>query len=284
MACLVEAGVALTVWSPDHLTGLPPGARVHLKVDTGMSRLGVQPAEALDLARAVRELAPRGVELDGVFTHFACADDLSSPATALQQEAFAGVVAQLEVAGLRPPLVHAANSAATLAVPGTAWDLVRFGIAMYGLSPGEQVVLPEGVCPALTWKTVIAQIKDLPRGRGVSYGHTYTTGARGDHERVATLPVGYADGFRRTAGNEVLVGGRRVPVIGRVCMDQCMVRLDDVPGAQVGDEVVLIGAQGDQRITADDVAARWGTIGYEVVCGIGRRVPRIQLPGIHSYL
>ncbi len=276
VAGLVEAGVALTVWAPEHLAALPAGARVHLKVDTGMSRLGVAPDGALELARGVRHLGGRGVELEGVFTHFACADDRGSTVTAGQQEVFSAVVARLEAAGLRPPLVHAANSAATLAVPGAAWDLVRFGIAMYGLSPGEQVVLPEGIRPALAWKTVIAQVKDLPPGRGVSYGHTYTTGGLGGSERIGTMPVGYADGFRRGVPNEVLVRGVRVPVVGRVCMDQCMVRLDDVPDAAVGDEVVLIGAQGEQRISADDVAARWGTIGYEVVCGIGHRVPRIS--------
>ncbi len=275
VAALVEAGVALTVWSPEHLAALPAGARVHLKVDTGMCRLGVAPQGALELARAVRGLG-RGIELEGVFTHFACADDLGSAVTAGQQEAFSAVVAELEAAGLRPPWVHAANSAATLAVPGAAWDMVRFGIAMYGLSPGEQVVLPEGIRPALSWKTVIVQVKDLPPGRGVSYGHTYTTGGRGGSERIGTLPVGYADGLRRGAPNEVLVRGVRVPVVGRVCMDQCMVCLDDVPDAAVGDEVVLIGAQGEQRISADDVAARWGTIGYEVVCGIGHRVPRLS--------
>lgn len=273
---LVEAGVSLTVWSPEQVAALPAGARVHLKVDTGMSRLGVAPEGALALARAIAALGGRGVELEGVFTHFACADDLGSPVTAGQQEVFSGVVAQLEAAGLRPPVVHAANSAATLAVPGAVWDLVRFGIAMYGLSPGEQVVLPEGIRPALAWKTVIAQIRDLPPGRGVSYGHTYSTGGSGGSERIGTLPVGYADGLRRGVPNEVLVREVRVPVVGRVCMDQCMVRLDDVPHAAVGDEVVLIGAQGEQRISADDVAARWGTIGYEVVCGIGHRVPRLS--------
>jgi alanine racemase len=191
---------------------------------------------------------------------------------------FDEVLAELDRAGLRPPLVHAANSAATLlglprpdgTTAGLGYDLVRFGIALYGLRPGPDVPMA-GLRPALSWRTVLTQVKTVPAGRGISYGHTHVT----DHaQRIGTLAVGYADGFRRGSAHEVLVGGVRVSVLGRVCMDQCMVDLDAVPGAAAGDEVVLIGEQGGQRITADDVAARWGTIGYEVVCGIGHRVPR----------
>lgn len=288
---LVAAGVSLTAWSAGQAAaiGCAAGragaagagpARVHLKVDTGMGRIGCRPDEALDLARTVAEAD--GVELEGLFTHLACADTPDRGATGDQLTAFAGVVTQLASAGLRPPLVHAANSAGTFTVavrpghPEGGYDLVRFGIAMYGLSPGAQVPLPRDITSALAWKSVLAQVKQVPPGRGISYGHTYTTTRS---ERIGTVPVGYADGWRRGAANEVLVGGRRVPVVGRVCMDQCMVNLDAVPQARVGDEVVLVGDQaaaggGGQRISADDVAQRWGTIGYEVVCGIGRRVPR----------
>jgi alanine racemase len=251
-----------------------------------MSRLGCRPAEALDLARSVA--ITDGIQLEGLFTHLARADEPDVVITAEQLAAFAEVVGELTAAGLRPPLVHTANSAGIFTVASPLWrsgalsgsstlpeagyDLVRLGIAMYGLSPGPQVRLPDAVRPALTWKSVLSQVKQVPPGQGLSYGHTYTTSRL---ERIGTVPVGYADGWRRTAGNEVLVGGRRVPVVGRVCMDQCLVNLDDVPHAAAGDEVVLIGAQGGERITADDVAARWGTIGYEVVCGIGSRVPRL---------
>jgi len=273
---LVAAGISLTVWSPEHLTELQCAAdavdgraRVHVKVDTGMSRLGVAPEDALAVVRAVAD-RPR-LQLEGIFTHFACADEPASPVTERQQERFRAVLAALDAAGLRPPLVHAANSAAIFAVPGAAYDLVRLGIAMYGLSPGTAVVLPEAIRPALVWTSVLAQVKQVPARQGISYGHTYVT----DHRQwIGTVPVGYADGWRRTGENEVLVRGRRVPVVGRVCMDQCMVDLDAVPDAEVGDEVVLIGRQGAERISADDVADRWGTIGYEAVCGIGRRVPR----------
>jgi alanine racemase len=276
---LIAAGVSLTVWSSEQIrrvsaaaSHLAARAGVHVKVDTGMNRIGAAPADALDLAlQAARSPA---LQVQGLFTHFACADELDGEITAQQQKAFGEVIDTLAAAGLRPPLVHAANSAGTLAVPGAGYDLVRFGIAMYGLSPGPQLVLPPAVRPALTWKTVLAQVKDVPAGQGVSYGHAYTTT---ETERIGTLPVGYADGWRRVTGNEVLIGGRRVPVRGQICMDQCMIGLDDVPGARVGDEAVLIGSQGSQRIGADDVADRWGTIGYEVVCGIGHRVPRVYL-------
>jgi alanine racemase len=276
---LVEAvtlDVALTVWSAEQVdaaadassrAGRP--ARLHLKVDTGMSRLGVQPGDAHALAGHARATA--GVLLEGIFTHLACADDPSPSSADDQLQLFHEVIASL--GDLRPPVVHAANSAAALRLPGSWLDLVRLGIAMYGLSPGARVPLLAGMRPAMTWKTVLGQVKDLPPGRGISYGHTYTTTRT---ERIGTLPVGYADGWRRVAGNEVLVRGRRVPVVGRVCMDQCMVRLDAVPDAAPGDEVVLVGRQGDEQISADDVAARWGTIGYEVVCGVGQRVPRIH--------
>ncbi len=278
---LVAADVALSVWTGRHIdeaadaaavAGRP--ARLHLKTDTGMSRIGCAPADAVGLAKAA-DAAP-GVELQGLFTHFACADDVrGASVTTGQQREFAAALVDLERAGLRPPLVHAANSAGTLAVPGAGYDMVRFGIAMYGLSPGPQVPLPAGIRPALTWRSVLAQVKRVPAGRGISYGHTYVT----DHgERIGTVPVGYADGWRRTPGNEVLVDGVRVPVRGRVCMDQCMLGLDGAPEAAAGGEVVLIGEQGGERITADDVAERWGTIGYEVVCGIGKRVPRLYPP------
>jgi alanine racemase len=132
--------------------------------------------------------------------------------------------------------------------------------------------LPPDFQPALSWKSVLSQVKTLPKGKGVSYGHEYITSQA---ERIGTVPVGYADGFRRVAGNQVLVGGIKVPVVGRVTMDQIMVQLDAVPSAKAGDEVVLLGAQADSRITAEEIAGRWGTINYEVTSGISRRVPRV---------
>ena len=166
-------------------------------------------------------------------------------------------------------MVHAANTAAALAFPETRWDMVRSGIGIYGMHPSEAVRLPDDFEAALAWKSRLTMVKVVEAGQGLSYGHRYVTSRS---ERIGTVPVGYGDGFRRGVGNAVLVGGRQVPVVGRVCMDQCLVQLDGVPEAKPGDEVILIGAQGAQRITAEDVAARWGTINYEVTCGITERV------------
>jgi alanine racemase len=207
-----------------------------------------------------------------MFTHFARADESDPQFTQWQQDIFQGTIADLEAHSLRPRWVHAANSAASLTHPTATYDMIRLGISLYGLHPSNNCPNPPQIRPALSWKSVLSQVKRLPAGRGVSYGHIYRTQSE---ERIGTVPVGYADGFRRTAGNQVLVGGRRVLVVGRVCMDQVMVQLDAVPGAREGDEVVLIGEQGEERLTAEDLAVAWRTINYEVVSGIGSRVPRL---------
>ncbi len=279
LAELIAQEISLALWSGAQAeqaasvagrVGRP--ARVHLKVDTGMGRLGVQAEEALPLVR--RLAAMEGLTFEGLFTHFARADEADPRPTDEQERRLAGLLQALDAEGLRPPLVHAANSAASLTRPHDHFDLIRVGIAIYGLHPSAECPLPAGFSPALYWKTQLSQVKVLPPGRGLSYGHEYVTTRQ---ERIGTLPVGYADGFRRTAGNQVLVGGKVVPVVGRVCMDQCLVQLDAVPEARVGDEVVLIGEQGGARRTAEQVAACWGTINYEVTCAIGKRVPRVYL-------
>jgi alanine racemase len=273
---LVAGSVSLTVWSAPQVEeiaavarSLGRKARLHLKVDTGMTRLGISPPEAIEFARQIRDAD--GVALEGLFTHFACADDPDSGVTPAQESDLRGVESALSAAGLRPGLVHASNSAAMLVRQHARFDLVRPGIALYGLEPSPRCPLPPALQPALSWKAALTQVKVVPAGRGVSYGHRYTTA--GD-ERIGTVAVGYGDGYRRSEGNHVLVGGRRVPVVGRVCMDQVLVQLDQAPEARVGDEVVLIGAQGEERLRAEDLAATWGTIAYEVVCGITGRVPR----------
>lgn len=269
--------LAFSFWSPEVLqaaasAGRSQGkkARLHLKVDTGMGRLGVLPGHALSLARRAQE--DPHVELEGVFTHFARADEPEVPTTSKQLSTFQHILTSLQDAGIQPPLVHAANSAATLTVEDAHFDLVRVGICIYGMHPSKAVSLTPAFQPALSWKTQLSQIKILPAGHGVSYGHRYVTEME---ERIGVVPLGYADGFRRTAGNKVLVGGKVLPVVGRVCMDMCMVRLEGVPQTRVGDEVVLIGEQEGGRITAEEVAETWGTINYEVTCGIGPRVPRL---------
>ncbi|HEX6797360.1 MAG TPA: alanine racemase [Ktedonobacterales bacterium] len=279
----VHLDLRATVYSLDAARALARAARdlgrelrVHVKVDTGMARLGLR-AEDVDgivsFCRALRQML--GLVTEGVFTHLATADSADQTYARRQLARFETVLAALEAEGLRPPIVHAANSAAALALPEARYDLVRPGIAIYGLNPSDEVPLPEGFAPALAFKTQVAQVKEIPAGEGISYGATYITTAP---TRIAVLPVGYADGFRRAPANwgEVLVRGRRAPILGRVCMDQCMVDVTAIPGVQPGDEVVLIGRQGEDELTAEEVARRLGTISYEVVAELLARVPRVS--------
>jgi alanine racemase len=257
-------------WMAAEAKRLGMQARLHLKIDTGMGRVGIQQELAAGLARRLDD--DPDIFFEGLFTHFARADEIDATTTDRQETLFYHILTELESLGLRPPLVHAANSAASLTRPSAHFDILRLGIAMYGLHPSEECLLTPGFRPALAWKAILSHIKTLPPGSGISYGHEYVTRK---HERIGTVPLGYADGLRRNADNRVLVGGKVAPVIGRVCMDQILVQLDQAPEAGVMDEVVIIGAQGDQCISAEDVARRWGTNNYEVVCGIGTRVPRL---------
>ncbi|MFZ5810205.1 MAG: alanine racemase [Chloroflexota bacterium] len=275
----IQNDVSFTVWLPEQIKtinqtaqALNQSAKVHLKVDTGMSRIGVQVDDALDLARQIAH-ADR-LSLEGVYTHFARADESDSRPTEHQLELFLQSLKSISPYLTSTTLIHASNSAAAIGRKDSLFHLVRLGIAMYGLNPFHDRPMPAGFLPALSWKTVLSHVKVLEAGRGVSYGHVYTTKKT---ERIGTIPVGYADGYRRWPGNMVLVQGRKVPVVGRVCMDQCMLQLDSVPRAVCGDEVVLIGSQGEERISAEDLARVWQTINYEVVCGIGKRVPRLYL-------
>lgn len=275
----IRQKISLTVWestqiqaaaSQAALTG--DQAHVHLKVDTGMSRLGVQIDQAGTLAQMISSTS--GVLLEGIFTHFARADEYEQQPTERQERLFFELLDSLHTQGIQAPWIHAYNSAASLWRSSNRVNLVRPGISIYGLQPSDECALPDAFRPALSWKAVLSQVKTLPPGRGVSYGHEYFTRAA---ELIGTIPVGYADGFRRNKPNEVLVGGKRVPIVARVCMDQVMVQLDAVPNAHEGDEVVIIGWQGEQKITAEQVAARWDTINYDVVCGISARVVRVYL-------
>ena len=246
--------------------------RLHAKIDTGMGRLGVPLQEALSFLKLINE-SPH-MELEGVFTHFARADEPGEADTVRQLQRFQAILKEMEAVGIEPSLVHASNSAGTLVYPDARFNLVRVGIALYGLPPSNQVSLPDEVKPALSWKTRLISLKMLPAGHGVSYGFKYYTKKE---ERIGVIAVGYADGLRRRPGNKVLVRGKRANVVGNVCMDQCMLQLDDVPEAEIGDEVVLIGRQGEDEITATEIAEDWGTINYEVVCGLASRMPRVYL-------
>lgn len=245
---------------------------VHIKVDTGMTRLGVLPEEAPDFVAAVSALP--GIRVEGIFSHLATAD--SDPVFAMEQgNRFAALLSRLESAGQTFRYVHMENSAAVLRGLPFAYNLVRVGLALYGLHPfpPEDDVSGVALCPALAFKTRVAQVKCVPAGTPVSYGRAFMTERP---SRIAVLPVGYGDGFRRSPAHwgEVLVRGRRAPIAGSVCMDMTMIDVTDVEGVQEGDEVVLIGRQGTAAITVEDVAAALGTIAYEVICQILPRVPR----------
>jgi Alr-MurF fusion protein len=244
---------------------------VHVKIDTGMSRLGLLPEQVMPFFRSFKNL--RNLHLEGIFTHFSSSE--SDPDYTYEQlRVFNTVVNPLKASGFQFTYIHAANTAAALNIPETRFNMVRCGIGVYGIDPGIEAPLPGDFRAGMNWKTTIAQVKTLPPGTLVGYNNTYETT---DTEQIAVIPVGYADGFRRAPNNwgEVLVGGQRAPIVGRVSMDQTMINVTDIPGVNIGDEVVLIGRQGDQQITADDVATQLGTSAYEVVSTILPRVPRV---------
>jgi alanine racemase len=273
----------ITVYTPDMVTALTEAGRrrgaeplkVHLKVDTGMRRVGVAPDDAVALAKLIGDQP--GLELEAVFTHLPVADEPDNPFTGEQIARFATVLDDLRAAGFDPPLRHAANSAAAIRVPEARYDLVRCGIAVYGVPPAPVLDGAVDLRGALSLATEVSFVKHVPAGEGISYGLRQRT----RHDTlIATVPIGYADGVFRSlplAGAEVLVHGQRRPMIGVVTMDQLMVdcgHLDVRPG----DPVVLLGAQGDERITPDEWAEKLGTISYEVVCAIGPRVERRYRP------
>jgi alanine racemase len=245
--------------------------RIHVKVDSGMTRLGLLPDQVMPFFRSTRNL--ENLEIEGVFTHFSSSES-DRAYTLSQLEVFQALLAPLRAAGFQFRYIHAANTAAALHIPETRLNMVRVGIGLYGLAPGPEAPLPDDFRPAMAWKTSIALVKTVPPGTFVGYGNTYRTRA---HERIAVIPVGYADGFRRAPQHwgAVLVGGQRAPIVGRVSMDMTMINVTNIPGVRIGDEVVLVGKQKDERITADDVAQQLGTISYEVVSTILARVPRV---------
>ncbi|HSO94510.1 MAG TPA: alanine racemase [Acidimicrobiia bacterium] len=245
--------------------------RVHLKVDTGMHRVGCAPDAAGTFVEAI-DGRPELV-LDGICTHLAVADEPDRPESHEQLDQFRRILHEVEVARGRPRLIHAANSAALLAVPEARFDLVRAGIALYGVAPSPTLADRASLTPALALHAQVTYAKNLPAGSRISYGLRYELG---HPSRVVTVPVGYADGVPRNLGlrgGEVLIGGRRHPIAGTVTMDQLMVDVGDAP-VEVGDDVVLLGQQDDDAITAEEWAERLDTIAYEIVTGIGPRVPR----------
>jgi len=246
---------------------------VHIKVDTGMGRLGLLPATALELLQS--PLFKAALRPEGLMTHLADADGQDPTYTHLQLQRFADVVARLHSTGLFIPLVHAANSAAILRHRAACFTAVRPGIMLYGYHTASPTVAMD-LKPVLSLTTRIAQIRSMAAGDGISYNQTYVTTS---HARIAVIPVGYADGYSRAFSNRgmVLVGGQEAPIVGRVCMDMTMVDVTRIPEAKPGDPVVLIGRQGTRELSALDLARWQGTIPYEVLCGISPRVPRIYI-------
>jgi alanine racemase len=249
---------------------------IHVKTDTGMGRLGVRSsAELLQIVETL-ERSPM-LQWNGIFTHFACADEEETSHVLEQHQKFQELLQSLRDAGKTLPTVHCCNTAAAIAFPEWGYDTIRLGIGLYGLYPSTYMKQRADVrlIPALSLKTRIAHVKTAAEPFTVSYGATYTAQPG---EQIATLPIGYADGFSRLLSNQgqVLYGGRRAAIVGRVCMDQIMVRIDS-GAAHVGDEVVLYGKQGGEEISLDEVAKRIGTINYEIPCMLNYRIPRVYL-------
>ncbi len=282
-----ELDVTIAVYSRDVLEALREQGRkqeptsqkklkIHIKLDTGMGRLGLH-TEADAIPFIEEALLLPDVDVEGLFTHYANADEVDKSYTLEQYGRFERIVSYFTDKGETFPYIHAGNSAAAIDLPGLTYSMVRLGISMYGLYPSEDVDQTKiELKPVLSLKTGIVHLKTLPAGSGISYGTIYHT--KGD-EQIGTLPIGYADGYSRMLSGkaEVLVRGKRVPIVGRICMDQCMINVSDVPDVGALDEVVLIGEQGEERITAEDVASLLGTINYEIICMISHRVARVYV-------
>jgi alanine racemase len=290
---LIEFDLTQTLWSYTTAQALSDVAvysnkqiKVHLKVDTGMGRLGLLPdcrrppvteqnliGNAVCEAHSISSLA--GLELEGVYTHFATADSSVKTYAGKQFEIFVDFLNDLRRAGINPPLCHAANSAAIIDMPETHLDMVRAGIAVYGLYPSDQVNKGRiALKPAMTLKSKIIHLKKVPSGFNVSYGCTYQTPKS---TIIASIPVGYADGFSRllSSRGHMLVHGHRAPIVGRVCMDQTMLDVGHIPDVNLEDEVVIFGRQGYESITVDEIAVSLNTINYEIVSALTARVPII---------
>lgn len=283
-----EHDITLNVFSEEVLEAIsaldpsdfPSKLKVHIKIDSGMGRLGQLPGEKA-VAFILKALQMPQVEVEGLFTHFATADEADKSYTLEQVQRFQGVVSALGEQGIHIPIIHTGNSAAAIDMPEISCQMIRIGIALYGFYPSEEVRRDRvKLKPILSLKTEVVWVKTLPPASAISYGAAYVTRKE---ERIGTLPIGYADGYSRMLDGkaEVLIRGRRVPVVGRICMDQCMVSLeplaDEAEEIQAGEEVVLIGQQSGGEITADELASALGTVHYELICMVAHRVPRLYV-------
>ncbi|MBI3994732.1 MAG: alanine racemase [Nitrospirae bacterium] len=280
---LLEHRLTPVVSHPDQIEGLRQALEktsgsigVHLKIDTGMGRLGMSDNDLVPLIEQARRV--KSIEIIGLMSHLAD-DDLTDGRPAEDQiDRFVKAQKTIAALGLTIPFLHMANSAAILSLERAWFNMVRPGIMLYGYPPPSRPGDAIPVKPVMTLKTRIIHLKRVPAGTPVSYGRTYTTRRE---SLIAVLPIGYADGYSRAWSNrgEVLIGGRRVPVVGRVCMDMTMVDVTEVPAVGFGDEAVLIGSQGEETLSADELARKLGTIPYEILCAVSNRVPRFYHEG-----
>jgi alanine racemase len=245
---------------------------VHIKVDTGMGRIGILPEEAPAFVNRLRKF--KNLEIEGIASHFATADVGNSSFTEEQLERFSRTIEEMKKLAIDPPFCHIANSAALVNLPAAHFTLVRPGIMLYGSYPSPSLKDKVSLRQVMSWMSLVADLKQVPEDYPISYGRTFITQRP---SIIAAIPVGYADGYNRLFSNcgEVLIKGMRAPVVGRVCMDWTMVDVTDIPGVEVGDEVVLMGSQLDQEITPEEMGGRIGTIPYEILCAVGKRVQRI---------
>ncbi len=279
---VIEGGLSQTVFSAQTLRALEAEARkhgvkvkVHIKADTGMNRVGVKRMEEFRELLAIIKNSDT-LELEGLFTHFAESEAEDKAFTRLQGKRFLEFVKKMRDDGFRDVLLHASNSAAALGFPELRFDLVRPGLALYGVNPNSWA--NANLLPAMEWKTRIVHLKTIEAGESVSYCRTYTAPSR---RTVATLTVGYGDGYKRAFSNkaEVLIRGQRARIIGNVCMDQCVADVTDIPGAAIGDAAVLLGCQGGDCITAEELAHWANTISYEILLSVSERVPKVYISG-----
>jgi alanine racemase len=283
LALAIEYDITLNIYNLDILESLAElssaehPVNIHVKIDSGMGRLGLH-NEAEAIAFIERALGLPHVHIEGLFTHYACADETDKTYTLEQHARFERVVQYFAKKEVRFKYIHAGNSATAIDSPELTYNMVRLGISMYGLYPSEEVQKERiALEPVMSLKTGIVMLKNMAKNSGISYGSIYKTQV--ESERIATLPIGYADGFSRmlTGKAQALIHGHKVPIVGTICMDQCMINVTDVANVQLEDEVVLFGKQGDSVITADELAAQLGTINYEITCMISYRVPRIYI-------
>jgi alanine racemase len=251
-------------------------AKIHIKIDSGMSRLGFLPNKGT-IENILKIMELKNIEIEGIYTHFAKADEVDKAFTKTQYARFNWVIEELEKKGASIPIKHVSNSAAIIDIPEYNLDIVRPGIILYGYYPSDEVIKERiDLKPAMTLKSIISNIKTVPKETGISYGHLFTTEKE---SRIATVPIGYGDGYTRmlTGKAEAYVGDRRVSVAGKICMDQLMLDITGVDNAQIGDEVVFFGVGNPDYPHVDEVAKKLGTINYEIICMMGRRLPRVYI-------